>query len=146
MKHLFWAAVLLLVVCARALGEPATDERELTQLVKDIDTAVVKGDVAFLERVLHKDYVHTRSRGTVEHRAQYLDNRKTGVVDYDALTADEIIVRLDGDTAVVTGRTIAKGKDPQGAIEEQRRWTRVFLRRDGRWQLVAYHGTPIQKP
>jgi ketosteroid isomerase-like protein len=146
MKPLFSAAVLVLVVCAQALGDPVTDERELTQLVQDIDVAVVKADVAFLERVLHQDYVHTRSRGTVENRAQYLDHRKTGGVDYEALIADEINVRLDGDTAVVTGRTTAKGKDQQGALEGQRRWTRVFLRRDGRWQLVAYHGTPIQKP
>lgn len=146
MKHLVSAAMLLLVACARALGDPANDERELTQLFKDINVAVVKADVAFLARVLHKDYVHTRSRGTVENRAQYLENRKTGDVDYEALTVDEIQVRLDGDTAVVTGRTAAKGKDQRGAIEEQRRWTRVFLRRDGRWQLVAHQGTPIQKP
>jgi len=33
--------------------------RDLTQLVDDINAAVVKADMTFLERVLHKDYVHT---------------------------------------------------------------------------------------
>ena len=55
-------------------------------------------------------------------------------------------VRLYGDTAVVTGRSTAKGKDQQGAIDEQRRWTRVFVRQDGRWQLVHFQGTLVQKP
>ena len=105
--------------------------------------AVVKADLAFLERVLHKDYVHHRPRGTAEDRAEYLENRKTGRVDFESLASDGIRVRLFGDTAVVTGRSTAKGKDQHGAIDDQRLWTRVFLRRDGRWQIVHYQGTPV---
>ena len=52
------------------IGDPARDERELTQLVKDLNEAVVKADVAVLDRVLHEDYVHHRPRGMVEDRAQ----------------------------------------------------------------------------
>jgi ketosteroid isomerase-like protein len=128
------------------LGDPARDERELAQLVKDLNVANVKADVAFLERVLHEDYTHHRPRGTVENRAQYLENRKARRVEFESLVADEIRARVYGDTAVVTGRSTAKGKDPQGVMDEQRRWTRVFVRRDGRWQLVHFQGTPIQKP
>src|SRR5262245_25392383 len=146
MKYLFAMAVLLLVACSRALGDPASDERELTQLVKDLNAANVKADIPFLERVLHPDFVHHRPRGTVENRAQYLENRKTGRVDFESLVADDVKVRLYGDTAIVTYRSTAKGKDQQGAIDEQRLWTRVFVRRDGRWQLVHSQGTPIQKP
>jgi uncharacterized protein (TIGR03067 family) len=124
----------------------AEPERELTQLIKDLNAAIVKADVAFLERVLHEDYTHHRPSGTVENRAQYLENRKARRVEFESLMADEIKVRVYGDTAVVTYRSTAKGKDPQGAIDEQRRWTRVFVRRDGHWQLVHAQGTPIQKP
>jgi ketosteroid isomerase-like protein len=128
------------------LGNPARDKRELAQLVKDLNDAVVKADVAFLGRVLHEDYAHHRPRGTVENRAQYLENRKARRVDFESLVADEIKVRVYGDTAVVTGRSTAKGKDQHGKMDEQRRWSRVLVRRDGRWQLVHFHGTPIQKP
>jgi ketosteroid isomerase-like protein len=118
----------------------------LTQLVKDLNAAIVKADVAFLERVLHPDYIHYRPRGTVENRAQYLENRKTGRVNFESLVADDVKVRFYGDTAIMTYRSTAKGKDQQGAIDEQRLWTRVFVRRDGRWQLVHSQGTSIQKP
>ena len=128
------------------LSDPARDERELTQLVKELNEAVVKADVAALERVLHEDYVHHRLRGTVENRAQYLENRKARRVEFESLVADEIKVRLYGDTALVAGRSTAKGKDQHGRMDEQRRWTRVLVRRDGRWQFVHYHGTPIPKP
>src|SRR5262249_32910281 len=80
----------------------ASDERELTQLIKDLNAAIVKADTAFLERVLHEDFTHHRPRGTVENRAQYLENRKARRVDFESLLADEIKVRVYGDTAVVT--------------------------------------------
>jgi ketosteroid isomerase-like protein len=126
--------------------DAAGDVRALTQLIKDLNGAIVKADIAFLERVLHEDFTHHRPRGTVENRTQYLENRKARRVDFQALVADEIKVRVYGDTAVVTYRSTAKGKDQQGAIDEQRRWTRVFVRHEGRWQLVHSQGTTIQKP
>ena len=71
MKYLVTIAVLLLAACGEVFGDPANDQRELTQLVKDVNTALVKADIAFLEGVLHKDYTHYRPRGLVENRAQY---------------------------------------------------------------------------
>jgi ketosteroid isomerase-like protein len=146
MKHLFSIAVLILAACGWALGDPASDKRELTQLVNDINAAVVNADIAFLERVLHQNYVHYGQRGTVENRAQYLKNRKTGRVDFESLSADEIKIRLYGDVAIVTYRSTAKGKDQQGEIDFQRSLSRVFVRRDGRWQQVHSQATLIQSP
>jgi hypothetical protein len=113
MKHLFTITVLLLAVYGRAFADPASDQRELTQLVKDLNAALVKADIAFLQRVLHKDYTHFRPRGTVENRAQYLKNRETGRVEFDSLVIDDVKVRRYGDTAVVTYRSTAKG--PKGS-------------------------------
>ena len=127
------------------LGDPTKDDRELTQLVKDLNEAVVKADVAVLDRVLHEDYVHHRPRGMVEDRAQYLENRKARRVDFESLVPDEMEVRVYGDTAIVTGRSTAKGTDQYGTMVEQRRWTRVLVRSDGRWQFVHFQGTPITK-
>ena len=69
MKHLFAIAVFSLAACSWSLGDTASDERELTQLVNDLNAAIVKPDV-LLERVLAKDYVHYRPHGNVETRTQ----------------------------------------------------------------------------
>jgi uncharacterized protein DUF4440 len=111
MKHLFAIAVLLLTACGCALGDVASDERELTQLIKDFNAALVKADTAFLDNVLGKDLVHYRPRGGIENRAQYLENRKNGRVHFDSLDADDIKIRFCGDTAIVTYRSTSKGKD-----------------------------------
>jgi ketosteroid isomerase-like protein len=126
--------------------DPADDEPELAQLVKDLNRAIVDRDIDFLDRILHQDYLHFRPRGIAENRAQYVENRQTGRVDYESLIADDIKARVYGNTAVVTYRSTANGKDQQGAIDGQRLWTRVFVRGEGRWQLVHSQGTSIQRP
>lgn len=143
MKHLLLIAVLMHVTC-QAYCDQASDLRELTQLVDEINAAVVKADMTFLERVLHKDYVHHGQHGMIENRAQYLENRKTGRVTYESLVANDLKVRVYGDTAIVTYLSTAKGKDPLGAIDDQRSFTRVFVREDGRWQQVQSQATPIR--
>ena len=70
MKHLFAIAVLVLAASGWAVGDAASDERELTQLVNDLNAAIVKPDIAFLERLLAKDYVHYRPHGNVDTGAQ----------------------------------------------------------------------------
>ena len=146
MKRLLAIAILILATCAPAFGDQASDERELIQLLKDLNAAIVKPDIAFLEQILDPDYTHYRPHGNIENRAQYLENRKTGHVDFDSLVADDIKVRVYGDTAIVTYRSTAKGKDQDGAINEQRLWTRVFVRKGGHWKLVHAQGTTIQRP
>ena len=86
------------------------------------------------------------ARTAVENRAQCPDNRKTRRVHFESLVADEIKARVYGDTAVVTGRSTAKGKDQDGKMDDQRHWTRVLVRRDGRWQFVNFHAASIRKP
>jgi ketosteroid isomerase-like protein len=144
MKHLLLIAVLIHVTSGPLYCDQASDARELTALVDDINAAVVKADMAFLERVLHKDYVHHGQHGMIENRTQYLENRKTGRVTYESLVANDVKVRVYGDTAIVTYLSTAKGKDPLGTIDDQRSFARVFVREDGRWQQVHSQATPIR--
>ena len=56
---------------------------------------------------------------------------------------DDVRVRVYGDAAVATGRIRSEGTfrgQPRGG---RTRFTRVFVRRGGRWQLVANQLTPI---
>jgi hypothetical protein len=57
---------------------------------------------------------------------------------------DEPAVRLYGDTAIVSGTSESKveykGRPSGGAL----RFTRVYVRRDGRWLMIATHATRRQ--
>ena len=146
MKHLFAIAVFLLAACSWAVGDTASDERELTQLVNDFNAAIVsRTSLSWSGSWPRTTSIIARTGMSRPARSTWRIAR-AGSVDFDSLVADEINVRVYGDTAIVTYRSTAKGKDQDGAIDEQRRWTRVFVRKDGRWQLVHSQGTTIQKP
>ena len=62
----------------------------------------------------------------------------------DSLELSELTVRIEGNTGVVTGINHVKGKDEKGvAFDRQARFTDVFIKRDGRWRVLATQGTTI---
>jgi len=143
------AAAILIVLATPSLADVAGDERDLKRLTADIQAAVVDENLAFLENVLHPDYVHTRPNGVVSDRAQFLASVKQDTaepnVNYDKLTSSDVKVRLHGDTAVLTGRSGIVSDDAAGTLEGETRWTRVFLRQGGGWKLVAFQATLVPK-
>jgi len=46
----------------------------------------------------------------------------------------------------VTGVVTVKGTGPNGAYTDRSRYTHTLLWRDGRWQLVAAHGSHLESP
>jgi ketosteroid isomerase-like protein len=124
-------------------------------LEEQLARAVVRGDRSFFERVLADDFTHTSHSGVFKTRAQWLAEAKASdqaeakaaATRYEAMEVDDLAVRVYGDTAVVTGRTTPKGQTAKGQpMTGQYRFLRVWVRRDGRWQAVAFQGTRIAQP
>jgi ketosteroid isomerase-like protein len=150
-------AVVCLVPTAHAADEPpvAEAEREIRELEAQFARAVVEGDRAFYDRVLAPDFTHTSHAGVFKTRAQFMAEDKFGAkgvsqsgrTRYDAYDVDDLAIRIYGDTAVVTGRTTPRGRTALGQpITGQYRYLRVWVKRQGRWQAVAFEGTRIAQP
>ena len=141
------AAVLVTTGPAPLHGRQGDDVARLEALEQRIASAWVTRDRAFIESVLAPDWSVTDVAGRVLSRQQVLDDM-FGAPDrrVDAMAIDDVKVRIFGDTAVVTGRTRASGRDRSGAGSVELRFTDVFVRRDGRWQVVASQGTLIGPP
>ena len=127
------------------------DVREVRGLEEQLAKAVVRGDREFFERTLADDFTHTSHSGAFKTKAQWMAEskfsdarQKTGATRYDAFEMDELAVRVYGETAVVTGRSTPKGTTAKGEpITGQFRFLRVWVKRQGRWQAVAFEGTRI---
>lgn len=119
-------------------------EQEVRDLERRFEQAVLKGDVAFFERVLAKDFLHTTQTGKMRNREQWLANHKPGQSSYDALNVDQLTVHIYGDSAVATAVIRPAGRDSQGKpIEGQYRYLRVWSKQSGAWQVVAFQSTRI---
>jgi uncharacterized protein (TIGR02246 family) len=123
-------------------------EEELRALEAKLNEAIVRADLGFFDRVFADDFTHTNHNGEFRSKAQWLANHKPGAKSpYESFDTEDLSVRVYGETAVVTGRSLPKGKDSKGqAITGQFRFTRVWVKRDGRWQVVAFQGTRISSP
>jgi ketosteroid isomerase-like protein len=119
------------------------DQREVRELEDRIAAAVVARDVGFVERVWAEEFVYTGVRGEVKKKADILAEIKAGELVFDVLKFDDVRVQVYGDAAVATGRATTKGRSPQGVISGEFRYTRVYVKREGKWQLVAFQGTGI---
>src|SRR2546428_13090157 len=116
-------------------------EADVLELAEDLRKAELRGDVAFLERVLAPDFVGIGPRGFVLTKEAWLGRHRSGDLKYETLDRDEVSLRAYADAAIMTSREIGKTKYkgqevPIGAL----RPTHAVVRRRGR-RLLA--GVPI---
>jgi ketosteroid isomerase-like protein len=127
-------------------------EREIRGLEAQLARAVVHPDRDLYDRLLADDFTHTSHSGAFKTRAEWMAEDKfgdkaaprPGRTTYESFDVDDLAVRVYGDTAVVTGRSTPRGTDARGQpIRGRYRFQRVWVKRHGRWQAVAFQGTRI---
>ena len=157
MKRMLVVAALTMAASSLALGQIAgkkanyaiqksdSVEQEV-QVEEDLRVAISKGDTKAYGRIVGDDYVFTNQDAVVRTKAQMVSAYDSGSLKYESVKFDEIKVHVYGDTAVVTGRQTVKAQDNGKDISGQFRYTRVYVKRQGRWQLVATQVTRIPEP
>jgi ketosteroid isomerase-like protein len=128
---------------------PATRgiERQLVELERQLSDALVREDAAVLDRLWSNDLVFTFPNGKVSNKAQRLAGQKPSAQPSESTnTNDQVRVYLYGNTSVVTVLSTWKGK--AGTTQEysdQYQPTHVWVKQQGRWQLVAAHVSQVKK-
>ena len=140
MKPILAAAVLILAIMsiASAQYKKGSVEDQLIQLDKAWTSAELKGDKKAAGNLVADDYVGTTQRGEIENKTQYL----AGVVpNADMVKSDDYKVTIYGNTAIMTHRATVSG-----VRNMQFRSTHIWMKRKGKWQIVAHHGSPVTPP
>ena len=145
------AAVLVLVTYTHAqrnrapsVSNDARTKDEILELERQRNRAIISGDAVALERMTSDDYTFITLRGELRTKAEIVQGFKSGSFHYDSREISDLNVRVYGNTAIVTGRSIQKGKENGKDYSGDYRFTRVYVKQDGRWQTVALQTTLIQ--
>jgi ketosteroid isomerase-like protein len=115
--------------------------REIVDLERQAKDAAIHRDATFSERTLADDYVAISPLGQVINKADTIAARRTAQLRYDSIDITEMVVRLYGNTAVVTARADVRGKELGEDFSGPYRFTRVWVRRNGHWLTVSYQAT-----
>lgn len=118
--------------------------RQIVEMERETKEASLRRDSEFPQRVLADDYVAISPLGQVTTKREALSARKSGQLRYETIDVSDMVVRLYGDTAVVTARADVKGHQLGEDFSGPYRYTRVWVRRAGRWQTVSYQATVTQ--
>src|SRR4051812_1274387 len=103
------------IVCAAAMAvaaaasiaavpAPSPVEVDIRAMERLWNEARAKADVAALDRMLAPDWTVTHGDGTINTKAEYLADLKSGARAFSgAVKEDDVTVRVYGDTAVASG-------------------------------------------
>ena len=118
--------------------------REIVEMEREAREASLHRDADFSQRTLADDYVAITPLGTVTTKQDTVSARKSRQLRYDTIDVTDMVVRIYGDTAIVTARADVKGHQLGEDFSGPYRYTRVWARRTGHWQAISYQATVTQ--
>ena len=122
---------------------PAADEEQIKQLERDRQDAFIRNDVNTLDRDTADDYTTINGSGKLSTKPQMMQNLRQAKTKVLSVKLDDLKARIYGDTAVLTGdyRDVNVREGVQR--ETHALFTRVFVKKNGHWQAVAYQQTAV---
>jgi hypothetical protein len=139
-------AIPLIMAGPPSPAAPAT-AMTVADSVRALETArgqaLLKADTTAISRMTADDFIEITRFGTLRTKVDNMRDLASGALKLTSVKYDSVNVRVYGDVAILRG--IA---DNTGALRgfpfAGRIWyTRIFVKRDGRWQAVAMQHTPI---
>src|SRR5215475_14802145 len=124
-------------------GGPGCHSR-IVDMERQAREASLHRDPEFSQRTLAEDYVAITPLGQITTKQDTVSARKSSQLRYDSINVSDMVVRLYGDTAVVTARADVKGHQLGEDFSGPYRYTRVWVRKTGHWQAVSYQATVTQ--
>src|ERR1041384_2189081 len=120
-----------------------SSEEEIRLVEIEWGEAFEQHDLATLDRLMADDYFLTDPLGIVRSKAETIAAIKRTEVLFQSTHSDDVNVRVNGDTAVVTGRSKFRGRYKGWSMAGQYQYTDVLVKRSGNWKAVGSHITAI---
>jgi ketosteroid isomerase-like protein len=117
------------------------------QMIIELDrkrmVAMAEKDVATLHTLLADDLVYTHSSARLDTKASLIGNMQSGATVYSSVEPSDVVAQDCGDAVVLTGvariSVTSGGKPMKFGV----RFTDVYARRGGQWQVVAWQSTRL---
>src|SRR5215813_13449936 len=118
-------------------------EQAVLKLEQQWEDALLKSDVAALEKLYDDGLVYTHSTGGVDNKSVYVGNIKSGATKYQSMKRDDIKVSVYGNTALVTCHWEVHVMSRGNQIDTNARYLHVYVKQKDVWKMVAHRSTRI---
>ena len=147
MRKTIVISVLIFTTVSIALAQKQSgrrnQNRSVEQFIRQLDHERIQAQIGAnpvaLDRIYADDFIGIGPSGTVRTKPQVISDFTSGDLKFQSITTDDVQVRVYGNTAVETGRSAMIGQDKGKAVPRDNRFTRVWIKQQGRWRLVSNH-------
>jgi len=105
--------------------------------------ALLSADTVVLSRLTAAEFYEVNRFGQLRPRASNMLEIATGALKLKTVEYDSLTVRVYDNLAILTGIADNSGEFRGMPFTGKIRYTRIFVRRDGRWQAVMMQHTPM---
>ena len=128
-------------VQAQNAKQKAAIEKEIRKLELAHADAVLRGDLAAMDKIWTTDFIVNNPFNEIDQA----DRIRSGAVTYSSFVREPESVRIHKNTVIVMGRetVIPKGNSPGAGKTINRRYTNIWMKRNGKWRLIARHASVI---
>ncbi len=130
-------ATVFLLPSVRA--DETSDAAEIRALELKMLDCYKRHEVEVFAANLDEDFVITFEDGSTYSKTGYLSYSASSSTQVAVAEIAEMKIRMHGDTAIVTGLYHERGVDAQKSYDYHDRFTDVWMKKAGKWRLVASH-------
>jgi hypothetical protein len=152
MKRSIIFAALILSLTASALSQTAKDAPLFTRMLNEFLAGAGRNDVAVHDLFWAEDLIYTRSAGSRIGKAELMKGVRSAPPaksgdPVTVYTAEEVRIQQYGNAAVVAFRLVGTTSRTDGTKSVSNHLnTGTFIKRKGKWQVVAWQATIVPKP
>ncbi|HEY0652613.1 MAG TPA: nuclear transport factor 2 family protein [Chryseosolibacter sp.] len=116
--------------------------KELDDLNRKIDQAVVDKNIDFMKKHYADDFVFTHSTGLIDSKQSWIKNiENMGAEKFLSRTHDSTKVEMHGDVAIIFGKLSVERQGKEKISRYALHYVRVFAIRNKVWQMICHKST-----
>ena len=150
MKLILLATAIAIFATGLVSGQSAKQNNALEQEIRKLDMAeadaVLRSDLPALEKLWAEDFtVNNPGNEISKGRKEVVRLVRAGIIKYSSFVREAESVLLQGNAVIVMGLETVKpiGNAPGAGQTLRRRYTNIWMKRNGRWLLTARHANVI---
>jgi uncharacterized protein (TIGR02246 family) len=139
---------LTLIVAFSFVNGQTNNGLEVRRLERAWLDAYEQRDVKAMEEIVADDFTITFTNGAIQTKPQIIRSLNAAREKSSASSkfrTEDVQARVYGDTVILIGRVISEWQQNGQTMKEQNRYTDTYVKRNGRWQVVASHLSDIPK-
>lgn len=149
---LLLSLALLVIAGLSTFSQTPPDAAELTRMLNEFLDGAGRNDAAVHDKFWAEDLIYTRGSGVRTNKAEIMRGVRAAapapkIGDRTVYTAEDVKIQQYGNAAVVAFKLVGTTMKTDGSVSTSYHLnTGTFIKRSGKWQVVAWQATAVPAP